>query len=288
MTPPGARCARAPRASVAQIALACQVALCSLSCSAALAPLMTLPTGPGAPAADAADVLAQATAACRAVRTLTAEIALNGTAGGRRLRGRLSAGVAAPASVRLEAAAPFGPPVFIFVAVKEDATLLLPRDARALEHGRPEDVLEAIAGAPLTADDVSAALVGCAPAGSPSAGRGLGDDWRAVRVSADGGGSELYLHRDRSAGPWRLVAMNREGGPRGAIRIEYGDFHNDLPQSIRLKSLGQNAFDLALTLSQVDTNTPLEADVFRIDIPPSAAPITVEELRNARLGIREN
>jgi hypothetical protein len=28
--------------------------------------------------------------------------------------------------------------------------------------------------------------------------------------------------------------------------------------------------------------------VFRVEIPPSAAPITVDELRRARLGIREN
>lgn len=284
MTSPGARRACAPEVSAALIALAC---LWSLSCSAGLSPLITLPAGPGAPAADAVDVLAQATAACRSVRTLTAEIALRGTAAGRRLRARLSAGVAAPASVRLEAPAPFGPPVFIFVAIDEDATLLLPRDERVIEHGRPDAVLDAVAGAPLTAHDLSAALVGCAPEGSPSAGRALGDDWRVVRVSADGIVSELYLHRGR-AEPWRLVAMNREGGATGMIRIEYGDFHNDLPQSIRLKSLGQSAFDLALALSQVDTNTPLEADVFRLDIPTSAVPITVEELRNARLGIREN
>jgi hypothetical protein len=281
---PGARRACAPGVSAALIAL---TSFSSLSCSAGLTPLITLPSGPGAPAADAVDVLAQASAPCRSVRTLTAEIALRGSAAGRRLRARLSAGVAAPASVRLEAPAPFGPPGFIFVAINEDATLLLPRDDRVIEHGRPDAVLDAIAGAPLTAHDLSAALVGCGPEGSPSAGRAFGDDWRVVRVSADGGSSELYLHRG-GAEPWRLVAMNREGGAAGMIRIEYGDFHNDLPQSIRLKSLGQNAFDLALALTQVDTNTPLEADVFRLDIPASAVPITVEELRNARLGIREN
>src|SRR6185436_10702890 len=110
------------------------------------APMMKLPSGPDAPAPDAADALTQATAACRAIRTLTAEVAAGGKAAGSRFRGRLSVGVAAPASARIEAVAPFGPPVFIFTATDDDATLLLPRDDRALEHGRPAEVLNAVAG----------------------------------------------------------------------------------------------------------------------------------------------
>ena len=156
---------------------------------------MKLPAGAGVPAADAADALAQATAACRGTRTLTAEIAISGSAGGRRVRGRFSAGVAAPASVRLEAVAPFGSPAFIFVATSEDATLLLPRDDRMLEHGRPDAVLDALAGVPLDAADLYATLTGCAPAGSPSQGRGLGTD--AVRTMA------RHLIHDR--GHHRLV-----------------------------------------------------------------------------------
>ena len=81
-------------------------------------------------------MLAPATATCRAVRTLTAEIAVSGSAGGHRLRGRLSAGVAAPASVRLEAVAPFGPPLFIFVAMGDDAALLLPVMEIVWQHGK--------------------------------------------------------------------------------------------------------------------------------------------------------
>ena len=67
------------------------------------------------------------------------------------MRGRLLAGLAAPASARLEAVAPFGPPVFIFVARDDEATLLLPRDRRVLEHGRPTAVLDAVAGVPMSA-----------------------------------------------------------------------------------------------------------------------------------------
>jgi hypothetical protein len=249
---------------------------------------MTLPTGPGAPAADAVDALAQATTACRSVRSLTAEIALRGSADGRRLRVRLSAGVAAPASIRLEALAPFGPPIFLFVAVNEDATLLLPRDDRVLEHARPEAVLSAIAGPPLTAPELFAALTGCPPAGAQSEGRELGGDWRVVRVSTGQIRSDLYVRREGGAQPWRFVAMTRDDPQLGAVRIEYRDFRDGLPFAIHMKSLEQDAFDLALSLSQVETNTPLGEDVFRLDIPASAGPITVDELRNARLGIRED
>jgi hypothetical protein len=117
-------------------------ALCisSVSCGA---PLMKLPAGPGAPTADAADALTQAIAVCRGVRTLTAEVAVSGKVSGQRFRARLSAGVAAPASARLEAVAPFGPPIFILVATNDEATLLMPREERVLQHGRPADVLDA-------------------------------------------------------------------------------------------------------------------------------------------------
>src|SRR5439155_20838604 len=97
------------------------------------APLTKLPAGPDVPAADAAGALAHATAACRAIRTVTAKLATSGSAGGHRLRGSLLAGVARPASAHLEATSPFGPPLFIFVATGNDATLLLPRDERVLE-----------------------------------------------------------------------------------------------------------------------------------------------------------
>ena len=285
MKPSGARAARArPRAFVA-VVLSGLVGLSALSLASCAAPLMKLPAGAGAPAPDAADALAQATATSRGIRTLTAEIGISGSAGGRRVRGRLLAGVAAPDSVRLEATAPFGPPVFIFVATAADATLLLPRDERVLEHGRPDAVLDAVAGVPLDAADLDATLTGCARTGPQSQGRALGTDWRVVRVSAGKVSSDLYLHRDSGALPWRLVATTREDG---VVRVEYRDFQNGLPRAIHLRGNEQEAFDLTLALSQVETNIPLGGEVFRVDIPPSAAPITVDELRRARLGIREN
>ena len=246
------------------------------------APLIKLPAGPGAPAADAAEALAQATASCRGIRTLTAEVAANGQVGGRRFRVRLSVGVAAPASARLEAVAPFGPPLFILVAADDDATLLLPRDERVLEHGRSAEVLDAVAGVPLSAADLHAVLTGCAPGVSQPEGRALGADWRVI---TDAAGDALYLHR-AGGQPWQLAAVLRR-----AWRVDYRDPLNGLPRSMRITSVGGQrtaSFDLTLALSQVETNVPLGADVFRVDIPRTAQPITLDELRHARPGIRED
>jgi outer membrane lipoprotein-sorting protein len=268
-----------PRASVVALAIVAS------SCGA---PLMNLPSGPGEPAADAAEALTQATAECRGVRTLTAEIAASGKAAGSRFRGRLLTGVAAPASARIEAVAPFGPPVFIFVATGDEATLLLPRDERVLEHGRPADVLGAIAGVPLGAGDLYVTLTGCAPASASQGGNQRGPDWRVVGA---GENAEMYLHRAAAGQPWRLMAVVRRPASGAAWRAEYREHQGGLPRAIRLVSVdaqGSAGFDVTLQLSQVETNVALDAPAFRVDVPRSASPITLDELRHARPGVRED
>ena len=246
---------------------------------------MKLPAGPGAPADDARDAVAYATRACQAVSTLTAEIAASGSVGGQRFRARLSAGLASAASVRLEAAAPFGAPMFILVATGPDATLLLPHDGRVLEHGRPEAVLEALAGVPLDASNLRAALTGCAVAPAIDGAKRLADDWRIV----PDGANEIYLHHESQPGQWRLVAtVFHPAKDADDWRAEYRDFQGGLPRSIRFVSAQTKRFDLRLTLSQVELNTPLGPDVFRVRIPPDAEPITLDELRRARPGIRKS
>jgi len=243
---------------------------------------MTLPTGPGTPVsvADAAARLDQATAVCRTVRTLTAEIAVSGSAGTRRLRGRLSAGLSAPASAYLEAVAPFGPPLFIFAATGDDATLLLPRDNRVLQHGRPDAVLEATAGVPFAAADLLPLLTGCTSVTAPMEIRGFGDRWTVV-ATPEGG---LYLRREKAAESWRIVANERRAADGARWRAEFSEFRDGLPRSIRVTSLDEDggvrrAFDLKLVLSQVDLNMPLDAAVFTIQVPAAAGPITLDELR---------
>jgi hypothetical protein len=246
---------------------------------------MKLPRGPGTPAADAADALKQATATCTGIRTLTAEVAASGKVSGQRFRVRLSAGVAAPASARLEAVAPFGPPMFILAAVNDEATLLLPRDDRVFQHGRSAEVLDAVAGVPLSAADLHAVLTGCAPAVARAEGRELGSDWRLIDDSTAGA---LYLHREGVSQAWQLVSVVRR-----AWRVDYRDPLNGLPRAIRVTSVAgvrdpDASFDVTLALSQVETNVPLGDDVFRVDVPRTAKPITLDELRHARPGVRKN
>ena len=234
---------------------------------------MTLPSGPLAPASDGRDVLADATAACQRVTSLTAEIAVSGSVGGQRVRGRMLVGVSRPASVRLEAAAPFGAPLFIFVARGSDATLLLPRDDRVLDHGRPEDVLDAVAGVPLDPMDLRAVLTGCALAPDAADARQQGADWRVV---PDGPG-HLYLQRDGVG--WRVAATVRAPSNGDGWRAEYRNFQDGLPHDVRLASARPGRFDLRLSLSQVETNVALGAEAYQVQIPRSARAITIAELR---------
>jgi hypothetical protein len=252
-------------------ATALLAALASASCGA---PLMKLPAGPYQPSSDAADVLTQATRACRTVSTITAEILVRGSVGGRRLRARLLAGLAAPDSARLEAPAPFGQPLLILVTRASDATLLLPRDGRVLEHGRPEAILEALTGVSLSASELRMTLTGCAEQSAGTAGRQSGAEWRIMTGSTN----EVYLQRVGEE-PWRVVAALHRGSPSVEWRAEFRDFHSDLPRTIHLVSADRRKFDLTLALSQVDVNTTLEPDTFRVTVPKGLKPITIEELQ---------
>jgi outer membrane lipoprotein-sorting protein len=243
--------------------------------SSACAPALLKLPAPASPAADARDALAQAVAACSGVRTLSAELAVSGSVGGQSLRGRLLTGLAAPASARIEAVAPFGQPVFIFVARGDDATLLLPRDDRVLRHGRPESVLEALTGLALDAAALRRALTGCPNDADPESGRTAGNDWR---VLADGPNA-VYVRRDARSGPWHVAAIVHTSASQPDWRAEYQNVQNGLPRSVRLVSSDLRRFDLRLSVSQLETNTALGDEVFRVEVPSSAVPVSLEELR---------
>jgi hypothetical protein len=241
------------------------------------APLLKLPSGPGTPAPDGASALAEATSACGRVSSLVAEGAVSGSADRRRVRGTLHLGVAAPASARLEAIAPFGQPIFLFVAQSGEATLLLTRPDRVLRHDQPGEVLEAITGIPLDPAGLRTTLTGCAEV--PAAGdvRRLDDRWRMV----SGDAARLYLQRDEATAPWRLVAVVYRGPGRPEWRVEYHDFVDALPRTLRFVSSERERFDLRIELSQVEIDTLLGPEVFELKIPASAAPLTLDELRQA-------
>jgi hypothetical protein len=221
------------------------------------------------------------------MRTLTAEVAASGRAAGERFRGRLSVGVAAPASVRIEAVAPFGPPIFVLAAMGNDASILLPRDERVLEHADTSQLLGAVAGVPLNGSELNAVLTACPPIVAQAQGWEQGADWRVI--ADPGSGYELYLHRDRPSHAWRLVAARHS-----ALLVEYQDRVGGVPKAARVSNVSADkrdsgsTFDVTLTLSQVETNVTLGAEVFRIDVPRGAKTITLRELEDARSRVREN
>jgi hypothetical protein len=245
----------------------------AISCGASL---QTLPAGTGSPAADAVAALKQALTACGLVTSISAELAVSGRANGQRFRGRVLAALAAPASVYLDAAAPFGASIFIYAAHHADATLVLPRDARVLRHGDPAAVLEAVTGVPLGPADLRMTLTGCLAA-ADGAGRQFGESWRSV-TDAD---HEAWLHRQSRDTPWRLVAVVHRPAGEVGWRVDYSDFQDDLPGTVRLVSADGRRFDLRLGLSQVELNAPIDPDVFDIKVPTPAQPITLEELRRS-------
>jgi hypothetical protein len=252
---------------------------CLAIAASACAPKLTkLPSGTGTPAPDFGQAVVDATSACHRVNSLTAEIAVSGSIGGDRARVRLLAGFA-PAAGRIEAAAPFGAPLFIFVAASADGTLFFPRDNRVVEHGRPAELLEAVAGVPLDAGDLLPTMTGCAMPERLGSAQALGDTWR---TAAGGGGAKIYLHRDTPSSPWRLVTVFNPGqGPQWSWRADYDDFHDGLPRVIRLVSADRRRFNIQLTLSQVEINAPLGPEVFRVDVPRDAERIGIDDLRRS-------
>lgn len=255
--------------------LALAVALGATLTAAACAPrAVSLPGDAGAAWPAAADVLRDVTAACRGVTTLTAELALSGRVGEQRLRGRVHAGFAAPAAMRLEGVAPFGPPAFILAARAETATLLMPRDDRVVTGEPPDALLGALTGVPWSPDDVRAVVSGCVTAAPVATGGRLHQDgWASIDLD---GGARMYLRQ--RAGAWRVVAATR-----GAWRVDYTLWEGRFPGAFRLRSDADAVrVDLSASTSQLETNLPIDPAAFVVDVPPGAEAMTLAELR--RLG----
>lgn len=250
------------------------VLLAALAAASCGTPLIKLPTGPGEPAADAASLLAQATATCARVSSLSVEVAVRGSVDGSRMRGRLLVGVAGTDGMYIEAPAPFGAPIFILGATGGAATLLLPRDRRVVEHANAGELLQAMAGVPLDGPALRTTLTGCSASSAPGGeqARAFGENWRVID-----GPSTLYLKREKPDAPWRLVSALRPGAD--GWRTDYSGFVDGLPRSVRLVSNTARRFDLRLELSQEDVNPSLDPATFRVAVPAGTQAMTLEELR---------
>ena len=265
---------RARARSLASVRRAAAAAVIAATLSGCAASRFTMPTDAGVPMADAAAAWQQASSACAGVRSMTAELALSGRAAGTRLRGRIQAGFEAPGRIRLEGVAPFGQPIFILAADAARATLLLPRDERVVTAASASEILEALAGVRLEPDSLRAVLAGCVVTGTPTGATEHGD----VARFAFEDGSTVFARR--AAGGWRIVA-----GVARPFLVEYPDRQSAglWPARVRISRdlPGGDSVDLTIGLSQIETNMALPPEAFRVDIPPSAVPMTVDQLRQA-------
>ena len=262
------------RARVATVALTVLTAAC------ATMPLR-LPDGPSRPlaASDAAPIIVQASAVCRSVRTFTAEIGLSGRAGSRKLRGRVLAGFERSGSLRLEAPAPFGAPVFILAARADGSVLWFPRDRRVLRDAAIADVLEALTGMRWHADDLLALLTGCLvsdPKVEATEARRFESGWVAMPLQ---GGAEAFMLRERLQ--WRIVGGRSQGGggDRAATSwtVAYDGFTAGFPGRVRVSQAP--ATDLTLRVSQIEANVAIDPAAFTLVVPADAVPMSLDELR---------
>ncbi len=236
--------------------------LAAAAACAARAPMR--PAGTPQPDPTAVTAFVAATRHCRPLRTATAEIALAGRVAGDGIRARLVAGFAAPSSLRLEAVAPFGAAALILASNGTETTLLFPRDSQVLRDASVADVLDAITGLALTADELREVLFGCLILDAAS-GLTFGEGWQAV----ESGDVRVFL----KAGV--VVAADYRGW-----LIDYAAPASGLARTVRVRrTLTRGAIDLTATLSQVEMNVDLPATAFVLTVPAGAAPITLDDLR---------
>lgn len=256
------------------------LAFALLGAAGCAARLPALPAGPGTPFPDYAAAYAQATERCRGVRTFAGVLNLSGRVSGTRIRARIDAGFASPGRIRLEGLPPalaFGRPMFVLVGEPDGAMLVLPRDKRVLTGEPTERIIEALAGVALTAEELRAAVSGCGfGTVEPEAGRAYENGWIAV----DSPGTTTWLRN--ADGAWQPLAV-----VRGPVDIRYEEFSGIYPSRIRIRTApvesGADA-DLTFRVSDVDVNIELGPEVFRVDIPADATPLTIDELRRSRPG----
>lgn len=247
---------------------------------ATLVPLR-VPEGPSRPlaASDAIAAFAEGSAACRGVRSLTAEIGISGRVGSTKLRGRVLAGFERSGSIRLEAPAPFGAPIFVLAATGGRSVLWFPRDKRVLRDAVVADVIEALTGMRRHPDDLMALLTGCLVSDHLSSEESVvmrfESGWLAVPFSS---GVEAFLRSERQQ--WRIVGGRSSGAGDRATPpwvVAYDEFVAGFPGRVRVAQ--PSTTDVTFRVSQLETNITIDPVAFTLAVPASAVPMTLDELR---------
>lgn len=232
----------------------------------------TLPVGPTMPFPDYDVSFDQAMDPCLRVRTMQLVMGITGQVGETRLRGDLLGALARPASLRLVGVAPLGAPGFVLVAEPDSAVLVLPRDRRVVTGASADELLAALAGVALGAEDFRAVLTGCiVPDPRPREARLHQNGWIAVSLDAE---TTAYLETVDNMPV--VVAGHRPG-----LTVWYSDHVRGLPRRIHLEATETTGVltVLTVTLSQVSINVDLSPDVFVAQVRDDYLPMTLDQLR---------
>jgi hypothetical protein len=233
-------------------------------------PAFVLPSGPPAAAPDGVAVWSAAAARCRAVTTYSAELHISGRVGdGQKLKATVLAGFTATDDIRLELPAPFGRPIFVLGGMKGSATLVT-RDDRVL-NAPAAKIVEALIGLPFGPRALLALLTGCSGQ-EAVVDAGRYGDVLAVRTP------DVRAYLRHVGGEWRVIATDLTD-----LRVEYSVGADGWPADLRISSLPARTPVLELTIAvrQIDVNTALPVSTFNITVPPTASPLTLEDLRAA-------
>lgn len=245
--------------------------VCAVLLTACAARAPARPSGTGTPDSTAPDAFLRATRQCAGLKTITGELRLSGRAGTERIRGTLLAGLAAPASVRFEAVAPFGQPFFILAGRDNRAALLLPRDNRVLADAAVPEILERLIGLGLTASDLRLILTGClTEQTSPTNGRAWPGGWQAV---AGGDRVTAYMKNVNAAAV--IVAADY-----GEWHVDYANHQNGWPRRVRIRSANRGGIDITAAIEQLEMNTGIDDKAFMIAAPTGAAPMSLDDLKS--------
>ncbi len=211
---------------------------------------------------------------CRRVTTIQAVLTIRGRTGDSRIRGQVRAALARPSLLRLEGVAPFGRLGWVLAAGRGTARLVLPRERQVVTDEDAAELLAALTGLTLGADDLRAVLTGCVAFDArPVEGRAYPDGWMVVDTDH---GERTYL---RSVdGDVVVVAGTRDG-----LRIEYSDHVRGLPRRVEVRTTdSEPATELTATMSQVSLNVTLDPQVFVAEAPEDYVPITLDDLRQSQ------
>lgn len=252
------------------------VAMCVAGLAACAARVPPRPAGAATADPTAIDAFTTATASCKGLQSMSGALRLSGRAGTEKLRGTLLSGLAAPASIRFEAVAPFGPPGFILAGRDNRATLFVPRENRVLRDAEVPALLERLTGLNLAASDLRLVITGCLTE-SPAAtdGKKFAGDWQSVALAAQGSSGSITAYLRPINGTRVVVAADY-----GSWRIDYANHLNGYPRSVRIRSADSGAIDLTAAIDDLSINAGIDPSAFTLSVPPDAALMSLEDLRS--------